>query len=120
MRIEVEDTDYRIFLNDDEIRQLTDRTPTGIDLDIFPRYLPINETFKDNRGAIKELEITCTRDAVILNDINTHDDIYFNSDEFGPYVKVYTPKLASLLFGRDYLVTRYDAESKIWIHKENN
>ena len=75
--------------------------------------------FIDNNGDIKELEIKSTRDAVILHDSKTHDDIRVDFDEFGPYVNVFTPRLFSLLYERDYLVTRYDAESRIWIYKDD-
>ena len=119
MKVEQEDTDYYIFLSEEEIKKLCNRKPSGIDLDIFPRYYPINSEFTDNKGEIRELEIMCTRNAFILSDEKTHDSIYVDFDDFGPYVKVFTPRLASLLKEREYLVTQYNAESKIWIYRKN-
>ena len=106
-------------MSEEDIKKLIDRTPSGIGLDIFPGYSPLSEIFIDNNGDIKELEIKSTRDAVILHDSKTHDDIRVDFDEFGPYVNVFTPRLFSLLYERDYLVTRYDAESRIWIYKDD-
>ena len=119
MRVELEDTDYRIFLSEENITELNDRKPSGIGLDIFPRYRPLSAKFTDNNGDIRELQIVSTRDAFILSDKNTHDNIFVDFDNLGPYVQVYAPRLASLLFGTDYLVTRYNAEARIWIHKED-
>jgi len=118
MRVEKEDTDYRIFLTGEDIIELNDRKPSGIGLDLFPGYHPLSAKFTDNNGYIKELEIVCTRDAFILSDVKTHDNIFVDFDSLGPYVKVYAPRIASLLYGTDYLVTRYNAEARIWIHKD--
>ncbi len=119
MKVEKEDTDYRIFLSQENIIELNDRKPSGVGLDLFPRYRPLSAKFTDNNGDIKELEIVCTRDAFILSDDKTHDNIYVDFDKLGPYVKVFAPRLASLLCGTDYLVTRYNGEAKIWIHGED-
>jgi len=113
MRVVQEDTDYRIFLTEEEIKSLLKRNKPP-----FPPYNPLTAKFTDNRGETKELEIICTTDPFILNDEKTHDNIFVDFDDLGPYVKVGILTLASLLDRRDYLVTRYNGESKILIHKD--
>jgi len=53
-------------------------------------------------------------------DVCPYDNTKMKTIEKGPDVRVYTPKLASLLHDRNYLVTRYNAESKIWIFREDS
>ena len=68
------------------------------------------------------LIFSCSRDPEIMSDRRTHDQVYFERTEKGPIVKV-TPEVLvslSLLGERDFWVTRYDWENKIWIRREDD
>lgn len=119
MRAVQEDTDYRIFLTEEDIRYLSDRRPSNKGIDIFPGYKPLSSDFLDNKGEKATLRMAFTRDVLILNDEKTHDNIFVNFDKKGPLVKIYPPVLKPLLEG-GYAVTRYNGESKIWLHMETD
>lgn len=120
MRVEKEDTDYRIVLTEEEIKEACTRSVDSLSgLEKFYPWL-----YAKVEGLEKEVDevlaLCCTGDVFYgPNNPSTHDDIHFEYDEGQPTVRVYTPRLASLLQGEDYLVTRRNAESKIWIHKED-
>jgi hypothetical protein len=117
MRVVQEDTDYRIFLTDKDIECLCNRKPTNKGIDIFPRYKPLNSDYRDTQGKNRTLQVVLTRNVLILNDERTHDNIFVDFNEIRPIVVVYPPVLAPLFDG-GYAVTRYNGESKIWLHRE--
>jgi len=113
MRAVKEDQDYYVFLTREEILKLGTRSAT------WPKYYPymFSKVFDrlENKMTEEILAISCTRNAFILSDEEkTHDNIYFELEEEGPTIKVYPPTLA-LVLERGYIVTRYNAEAKVWI-----
>ncbi len=118
MKVEQIDTDYDVFLTERDLRQTCSRT--SVPWSVFPQHPPVSAKYIDNRGEAKELELEATNDYMILRDPQSHDDIFFDMDEFGPVVRVFTNLLMDLLEGeQDFLVTRYDGhEAKIWIRKD--
>ena len=120
MRAVKEDTDYRIFLTWEEIKKACTRSVTS--LSELERFYPWLYAKVIGSKVNEVVALCCTIDAFYVgcNNPNTHDNIHFEFDEENqPTIRVYTPTLASLLHDKDHLVTRYSAESKIWIHRDD-
>jgi hypothetical protein len=122
MRVVKEDTDYIIFLTREEIEKACTKSVTS--LSGLEKFYPWLYAEVEGAKGLEILALCCTRNAFYLSGPNTHDNINFEFEEVEgfkekqPTVRIYTPTLASLLNERDYLVTRYNAESKIWIYRE--
>jgi hypothetical protein len=123
MRAVREDTDYYIFLKEEEIRRLCNKEPAPWGLKYYPHlYAQVVDSSK-NKIIDEIAALCCTRDAFTLHNKKAHDNIYFEyekeeSGKEGPTIKVFTPVLAALL-NKEFLVTRYNCEAKLWIYREN-
>jgi len=112
MRVEKEDTDYYVFLTEKEILEVgrKKKFPLG---EFYPwLYSEIIDRL-EKKVTKETLALTCTRNASTLRE--ARDGICFELEKDGPTVRVYPPVLGSL-FEKDFVVTRYNAESKIWIY----
>ena len=80
------------------------------------RNILIRDTYTNSD---EELQILCTNQSDILNDRKkAHNDIYFDTDDKGPLLRVHPPHILSLLRGRDFVMTRYNGSDKLWIYRE--
>jgi len=130
MRVVKEDTDYIIFLTREEIEKAcrNEHRPSRATILFLEGRNPWLYAKVEGAKGLEILALCCTRDASHLSsdNPNTHDNINFEFEEEEgfkekkPTVRIYTPTLASLLNERDYLVTRYNWESKIWIYRDNS
>jgi hypothetical protein len=72
-------------------------------------------------GTREIMDFMCTNDSSIINDKEkSHNRIYFDRDEEGPIVRIFTPLMLSLLKGSEqFFMTRYDGYNKIFFYRED-
>ena len=113
------DTDYYLYLTCGDIALLTTPYSTLGDF----KYNPLSSAVVTRGGVLtgEELQLMCTNEASIIWDPEkAHDDIYFDTDEEGPLVRVHPRKLIPLPDG-EHIMTRYDGHSsKIFIFRDDS
>lgn len=109
MDVERRGNDYHVNLTTEEINVLCgysnpNKTP-----------LPLVAPVKKSVGEI--FSLNCVRNRQLEDNSRVFDHVLFTRGEMGPDVVTDSHVLVSLLGTREFWVTRYDGDNKIWLRR---